>query len=97
MGWRRHGDRTGVKIEGPCLIGKNGRIASGSHIGPYTIIGDNARIAKHTVLKHSTLWNNVQLGEHVHLEGCIVGHSVQVARNTSVHDGVLMGSASFSH
>ena len=79
-----------VVLEAPCLIGKNCRIGRGSRIGAYTVIGDGARIGKHATLRHSTLWNNVRVGDGVKLENCVIGHGAQVSENISVYEGAIV-------
>ena len=80
----------GVKIEGPCLIGKNSWIGRGSRIGAYTIIGNNARIGKNTSLEQCILWDNVTIANNVHLTDCVISHGARVTESVSVYEGAVI-------
>jgi mannose-1-phosphate guanylyltransferase/phosphomannomutase len=79
-------------LEAPCLIGRNARIGRGAKIGPYTVIGHNARIGKNARLRHCTLWNDVQVGDHVTLENCIIGHGARVTESISLYEGTVINA-----
>jgi len=82
-------DRT-VKLESPCLIGKNCRIGPGSRVGSYTVIGNDARIGRNTTLRNCILWNNVRVDNRVRLENCVIGHGARVTENISVYEGAVI-------
>jgi mannose-1-phosphate guanylyltransferase / phosphomannomutase len=90
--WVDEGARiaSGVKLEAPCLIGKNSRIERGAHIGAYTVIGHNARIGKNTTLRNCILWNDVRVDSNVTLENCIIGHNARVKEDISVYEGAII-------
>jgi mannose-1-phosphate guanylyltransferase/phosphomannomutase len=79
-----------VKLEAPCLIGRDCRIAQGAHIGAYTVIGHRAHIGAKSVLRHCTLWNDVRVEKQVRLENCILGHGARAAENISVYEGAVI-------
>jgi len=80
-----------VKIQGPCWIGDNVRIARGTTLGPYTFIGSGSRIGNGVILEDSILWDRVQIGDHSALHHAIVTHDVLVSKKTSLHDAILIG------
>jgi mannose-1-phosphate guanylyltransferase / phosphomannomutase len=81
---------SGVKLEGPCLVGRNCRLGRDSHVGAYTVIGEGARIGSRARLRQCTLWNHVQVGDDVTLENCIISHHARVHENVTVYEGTVI-------
>ena len=80
----------GVKMTGPCLIGKRCQIESGVHMGAFTAIGNHSVILRNSVLKNCILWNNVYVDKNVELRNCIIGKSAHVSESISVFDGSII-------
>jgi len=79
----------GARVEGPCLIGRDCRIADGAVIGAYTVIGSRARISKGSELRHSIVWDDVQIGQGVRLENCILSHGTKLREPMAAFDSVI--------
>lgn len=77
-------------LRAPCLIGKGSRIEAGAEIGPYTVVGDRARIASQAVLKNCILFDNVTVGKNVHLSNCILGANGNVKENITVYEAAVL-------
>ena len=79
-----------ARLEGPVLIGKGSRVAASAVVGPYTVIGDRARIGKDARLEKCILFDNVTVGEGVRLNNCIIGPNGQVRENISVYEAAVL-------
>lgn len=80
----------GVKLDAPCLIGKNCRITAGSHLGPDVVIGDGTHIGRNARIRKSILWNEVRLGDDVQLEGSILGSCAQVTDKLAHYNAEIL-------
>lgn len=83
----------GAVLTGPCLIGRNARIASGAQVGPYAVIGHGSRVGSGAQLRHCTLWDDVRVDPRVRLEGCVIGHHTDVHESVSAFGGILLSDA----
>lgn len=79
-----------ARLVAPVVIGKGCRIAAGAIVGPHTVVGDRAHIAKGATLKNSILFENVTVGEGVHLTNCIIGPNGVVKENISVYEAAVL-------
>jgi mannose-1-phosphate guanylyltransferase/phosphomannomutase len=77
-------------LKAPCVIGKGSRIEAGAQIGPYTVVGDRAKIAPKAVLKNCILFDHVTVGRNVHLSNCILGANGNVKENISVYEAAVL-------
>jgi glucose-1-phosphate thymidylyltransferase len=73
-------------IRGPAVIGKN-CIIQDSYIGPYTSIGDNAKIAN-TEIEHSIIFDNSAIKCGRRIVDSLVGHNAVIA---SSEDSLPLG------
>ena len=80
----------GAKLLAPCLIGSRSRIADGSVIGPYSVVGSDVQIARGARLQHSVLWDRVNVGRGATLENCVLGHDVRLNDSRSVFNGAVI-------
>ncbi len=81
-----------VKIQAPCIIGKNTRIKKDTSIESYTVIGENNVVEKRCGIKRSIVWKNSIIGENVQLRGSIVCDKVHFNDNTSAFEYSVIGS-----
>lgn len=79
-----------ASLKSPCLIGKGCVIEAGAQIGPYTVVGDRARISSQAVLKNCILFDNVAVGRNVHLSNCILGANGSVKENITVYEAAVL-------
>lgn len=79
-----------ARLVGPCLVGKGSAIEDGAQIGPYTVVGDRARIAPRAVLKNCILFDSVSVGKNVHLSNCILGAGGSVKANITVYEAAVL-------
>ena len=74
----------------PVVIGKGGHVAAGAVVGPYSVIGDRAKIGAGALLDHCILFDNVTVGEKVRLNNCIIGPNGNVRENISVFEAAVL-------
>ena len=77
-------------LKAPCVIGKGCRIEAGAQVGPYTVVGDRAKIAPYATLKNCILFEHVTVGKNVHLSNCILGAHGNVKENISVYEAAVL-------
>ena len=77
-------------LHAPCLIGKGCRIQAGAQVGPYTVVGDRALICSDARLKNCILFQNVTVGENVHLSNCILGANGRVKESITVYEASIL-------
>lgn len=77
-------------LKAPCIIGKGARIDSGAVVGPYTVVGDRARVASGATLDHCILWENVKIGPEAHLTNCILGANGTVKESITVYEAAVL-------
>jgi NDP-sugar pyrophosphorylase family protein len=77
-------------LRAPCVIGKGSIIEAGAQIGPYTVVGDRAKISEKANLKNCILFDNVTVGANVHLSNCILGANGNVKENITVYEAAVL-------
>lgn len=76
--------RAGTKIKGPSIIGNNCDIGPNVYIGPYTSIGDNARILTGEI-EGSILMNNVTITCNRRIIDSIIGKGTTLESGEAIH------------
>ncbi len=84
-----------ARVVGPAIVGENCTIEAGAVIGPYSVLGDNARVRRDVTIARSVLLDNVYVGEGAHLLGTIVGRSCDLRRGARCEEGVVLGDETF--
>jgi mannose-1-phosphate guanylyltransferase/phosphomannomutase len=80
-----------AKIEGPCVIGSNCRIAEGCTIYPMSVIGNNNIIEKNVSLKRNVIWNNCYIESGTEIRGAIICNKVNIKSNVAVFENATIG------
>jgi mannose-1-phosphate guanylyltransferase/phosphomannomutase len=80
----------GVKIKGPCVIGKNCTLKKNAFIGGFSTIGNNSIIGEGVRLRNCILWNGVHVRKNVKLVNCIIGNNAEISTNISVYEGSVI-------
>jgi glucose-1-phosphate thymidylyltransferase len=69
-------------VRGPAMIGEN-CVLENSYVGPFTSIGDNAKVS-HAELEHCILRENCQIQDfHGRIEDSLIGVNVELTRSNS--------------
>lgn len=87
-------DKT-VKLLGPAIIGRSVNIGAETKIRDYTAIGDNVTIGRESTLANSIVWEGTRIGNHVALNGCIIGFNCIIEDNVTIGSGVVLADNSF--
>jgi bifunctional UDP-N-acetylglucosamine pyrophosphorylase/glucosamine-1-phosphate N-acetyltransferase len=79
-----------VIISGPCAIGKNTRVRSGSYIVGPVIIGDNCDIGPNCFIRPaSSIGNNCHVGAAVEIKNSIIMRGTKIPHHNYVGDSII--------
>jgi UDP-N-acetylglucosamine diphosphorylase/glucosamine-1-phosphate N-acetyltransferase len=85
-------------IMGPVVIGKGCNIGPNVCIFPSTSIGDNVTIQPFTLIRHSILMNDVQIGSSSKISNSVIGDGVRVGSHfTTNNEEALIKTESGYH
>ncbi|MEY2425909.1 MAG: mannose-phosphate guanylyltransferase / phosphomannomutase, partial [Actinomycetota bacterium] len=84
-----------ARVDGPCVIGHDCRIAAGAHLAPYTVLGDNVRVGADAYIERSVVHDNSHLGRAVRLRGTIVGRRGDLRYGARCEEDVVLGDECF--
>lgn len=87
-------DKT-VKLLGPAIIGKGVAIGAETRIKDYTVLGDNVSVGQESSLAHTIVWEGTRIGNHVSLDGCIIGFNCVIEDNVTIGGGAVLADNSF--
>jgi mannose-1-phosphate guanylyltransferase/phosphomannomutase len=80
-----------ARVDGPCVIGHDCRVAAGAHLAAYTVLGDNVRVGSETYIERSVVHDNSHLGSAVRLRGTIVGRRGDLRYGARCEEDVVLG------
>lgn len=90
--------RSGSYIVGPVVIGKGCDIGPNVCIYPSTSIGDNVSISPFTIIRHSLLMNDIEIGSSSTISNSVIGDGVQIGSHfTATNDKALIATDSGYH
>ncbi|UCE38376.1 MAG: NTP transferase domain-containing protein [Thermoplasmata archaeon] len=78
--------RSGAYIVGPVVIGKGCDIGPNVCIYPSTSIGDNVFIQPFSLIRHSVLMNDVQVGSSSMISNSVIGDGVHIGSHFSTNN-----------
>lgn len=87
-------DKT-VKLLGPAIIGKNVSIGAETGIKDFTVLGDEVSVGVESTLERAIVWEGTKIGNHVNLNGCIIGFNCVIEDYARLGDGVVLADNSF--
>jgi len=83
-----------VKLLGPSIIGRNVKIGAESKIKDYTVLGDGVAVGIESSIEHAIVWEGTKIGNHVDLNGCILGFNCVIEDYAVVGKGVVLADNS---
>ena len=86
-------DKT-AKLLGPAIIGKNVSIGAETRIKDYTVLGENVAVGQECSLAQTIVWAGTKIGNHVNLNGCIIGFNCVIEDNATIGGGVVLADNS---
>ncbi|MDR1695229.1 MAG: NDP-sugar synthase [Endomicrobium sp.] len=81
----------GVKIKGPCFIGRNVKIGKNVIIDPYSVISENCEIGDNAVLEKAVVWDGSKIGKNSRISNTVVGYSGVIPDGIVLFDSIIMG------
>jgi mannose-1-phosphate guanylyltransferase len=82
----------GSPVVGPCVVGAGARLAAGSRVGPFAVLGDGVHVAGGASVEHAILWERVDVGPDTVLRGCVLGADVKIGSGATIAPGVVLES-----
>jgi mannose-1-phosphate guanylyltransferase / phosphomannomutase len=80
-----------AKLRGPLYIGDYAKVEAGAELREYTVLGSNVVVRSGAFLHRAIVHDNVFIGPHVNMRGCVVGKNTDVMRSARVEEGVVLG------
>ncbi len=78
-------------LKGPLFVGDYAKIESGAELREYTVLGNNAVVRGGAFLHRTVVHDNVFIGPHANLRGCIVGKNADIMRAARIEEGAVLG------
>jgi mannose-1-phosphate guanylyltransferase len=82
---------TGVRVEGPVMVGKECVIENGVQIIGPAVIGPYCTIGKGSLIDGAVLWENTKIGENTTIRNCIIGCGNNIEDNCQILDECVLG------
>ncbi len=78
-------------IVGPVIIGDYAKVEAGANVHELTVIGSNVVVKGGATLDRAVLHDNVYIGAHAQLRGCVIGKNTDIMRAARVEEGAVVG------
>ncbi len=78
-------------IKGPVYIGNYAKVEAGAELREYTVLGSNVVVKNGAFLHRAVIHDNVFIGPHTSLRGCIIGKNSDIMRAARVEEGAVIG------
>ena len=76
---------------GPLYIGDYAKVEAGAEIREHTVIGSNVVVKSGAFLHRAVVHDNVYIGQHSNLRGCVIGKNTDIMRAARIEDGAVIG------
>ena len=80
-----------ANIVGPVIIGDYAKVEAGAKVHELTVIGSNVVVKGGATLERAVIHDNVYVGAHAQLRGCIIGKNTDIMRAARVEEGAVVG------
>jgi mannose-1-phosphate guanylyltransferase / phosphomannomutase len=80
-----------VDIIGPVLVGDYTRVEAGAALAAYTVLGSNVVVKSGAVLERAIVHDNVFVGPHAVLRGCVIGRNTDIMRAARADEDSVIG------
>ncbi|MCQ0021871.1 mannose-1-phosphate guanyltransferase [Streptomyces somaliensis DSM 40738] len=78
-------------LRGPLYIGDYAKVEAGVEIREHTVVGSNVVVKSGAFLHKAVVHDNVYLGPHSNLRGCVIGKNTDIMRAARIEDGAVIG------
>jgi NDP-sugar pyrophosphorylase family protein len=72
----------------PVVLGPGVILAPGACVGPYAVLGTGCLVKAGAGVRHSVLWEHVQVAANAQVHQCILGTGVHIPAASSLHNAV---------
>src|SRR5919199_234066 len=81
----------GAVLKGPLYVGDYAKVEAGAEIREHTVLGSNVVVKSGAFLHRAVIHDNVYVGPHTNLRGCVIGKNADVMRAARIEEGVIVG------
>ncbi|WP_439673861.1 sugar phosphate nucleotidyltransferase [Embleya sp. MST-111070] len=83
-------DRDAI-LKGPLYIGDYAKVEGGVELREHTVLGSNVVVKRGAFLHKAVVHDNVYVGPHTNLRGCVIGKNTDVMRAARIEEGAVIG------
>ncbi len=80
-----------ARLRGPLYIGDYAKVEAGAELREYTVVGSNVVVRSGAFLHRAVVHDNVFIGPHANVRGCVIGKNTDVMRSARVEEGAVLG------
>lgn len=78
-------------LSGPLFIGDYAKVEMGAELREHTVVGSNVVVRSGAFLHRAVIHDNVFIGPHTNLRGCVIGKNTDVMRSARIEEGAVIG------
>ncbi|HTY71141.1 MAG TPA: sugar phosphate nucleotidyltransferase [Actinomycetes bacterium] len=78
-------------VKGPVYIGDYSKVEAGAELREFTVLGSNVVVREGAFVHRSVIHDNVFVGPHTNIRGCVVGKGTDLMRASRVEEGAVIG------
>ncbi|HVN67182.1 MAG TPA: NDP-sugar synthase [Candidatus Sulfotelmatobacter sp.] len=83
-----------AKLIGPAIIGKAAAVGENVRVMDFTVIGDHVHVGADSQMEHTIIWEGTRIGEHVRLNGAIIGANCVIEDYAVLGEGIVLADNS---
>jgi len=80
-----------ARLVGPLYIGDFAKVEAGAELRAYSVLGTNVVMRSGAFCERSVVHDNVFIGPHANLRGCVVGKNTDIKRAARLEEGSVVG------
>ncbi len=78
-------------LRGPLYIGDYAKVEAGAELREHTVLGSNVVVKSGAFLHRAVVHDNVYIGPHTNLRGCVIGKNSDIMRAARIEEGAVVG------
>jgi mannose-1-phosphate guanylyltransferase/phosphomannomutase len=78
-------------LRGPLYVGDYAKVEARAEVREYSVLGSNVVVKTGAFVHRSVVHDNVFIGAHANLRGCVVGKNTDVMRAARIEEGGVIG------
>ena len=80
-----------AEVTGPVFVGDYAKVEAGAQLRELTVLGSNVVVKGGALLERAVVHDNVFIGPHTVLRGCVIGKNTDVMRAARLEEGSVVG------